>query len=454
MNFTVWTLLIDVGLVSVLLMLGKLLRAKIRFIQKLFLPPSLIAGFGALLLGPEILGRITGGTWCLPLNPDTCATYSSLLIAFVFGCIPLTSTKMKGKQGSEGIGRMWVYSNAGMLLQWALGGALGLWVFSKLWDDVHPAFGIAMPAGFCGGHGTAAAMGTEFAKMSFEDMQSVSMTCATVGIVAAVVIGLAMIKWGTNHGKTSFIQKYNDLPDELRTGIIPKDKRDSIGEASFSAISLDSLTFNFATVCVIVLGGYGISKLIKYFWPALGVPVFICAFLVGLIVRKVSDKTGVSEYISPKMIGHMSGAFTDFLVAFGVASIKLAVVWKLLVPVLLLLAAGLLFTYLYVVLIGKRVAGDYWFEKAVFSWGWFTGTMSMSIALLRIVDPDMRTKCMDEYAYAYIYVAPVEIALIALAPLAFGSGLGWLYVALSTLGGVATLAVAGRKGWLKKKDKA
>ena len=441
MTFTPWTFLVDFGIISVLLMLGKLVRARVSFIQRLFLPPSLIAGFTALLLGPEVLGWI-------PVDPSVCGTYSAVLIALVFGCIPLTSSK-KTSGSREGVGRMWAYSNSGMLFQWALGGALGLWLFSFIWPGTE-ALGIAMPAGFCGGHGTAAALGAAFSENGDVDMMSISMTCATVGIIAAVIIGLAMIKWGTNHGKTTFLAKYSDLPDELRTGIMPKDKRDSIGEASFSAISLDSLTFNFGVVAAIGAGGYGISCLVAHFWPILKLPTFICAFIVALAVRWIFDRTGASEFVCPKIVNHLSGAFTDYLVAFGVASIRLAVVWKLIVPLLIMLVAGLALTFLFVVLVGRRLAGEYWYEKAVFTWGWFTGTMSMSIALLRIIDPDMRTGTLDEYAYAYVYVAPVEIALISLAPIAFLTGFGWLYVALSLLGGVATLAVAGAKGWLKK----
>lgn len=441
MQFNVWTLVVDVGIISILLMFGKFLRTRVRIIQKLFLPPSLIAGFAALILGPELLG------W-LPLS-DNSGTYSSILIAFVFACIPLTSKKGTAS-ANEGIGRMWVYSNAGMLLQWSLGAILGLVLFSRIWD-VDKAFGIAMPAGFCGGHGTAAAMGDAFALCGFEDMFSLAMTCATVGIIAAVIVGLAMIKWGTRHSKTAFLSDYENLPEELRTGIVPKDKRDSMGDASFSAISLDSLTFNFGTIAVCSVCGYYISKLVSHYFPSLIFPVFICAFLVALVVRKLFEKTGVIEHISPKIIGHLSGSFTDYLVAFGVASIKLAVVWEYIVPILILIFVGLALTFLYVYFVGKRIAGDYWFEKAVFSWGWFTGTMSMSIALLRIVDPDMKSACLDEYAYAYIYVAPVEIALISLAPIAFSSGLAWLYIGLSLAGAVASFVIAGKKGYLKKK---
>lgn len=436
-----WTLIVDFGIISVLLMLGKLLRAKLKFVQKLFLPPSLIAGLFALLLGPEVAGL-------LPIDPVNCGTYSAILIAMVFSCIPLTSKRSKTK-GNNNVGRMWAISNSGMLLQWALGGLLGLAVFAFFWPGTE-ALGIAMPAGFCGGHGTAAAMGAAFSENGLPDMMSISMTCATIGIVASVVVGLAMIKWGTNHGKTAFITRYQDLPDELRTGIVPKEKREGMGEASFSAISLDSMTFNFGTIAAITAAGYGISALVAHFLPQLKFPVFICAFLVGLLVRWVFDKTKVSEHISTNLVNHLSGAFTDYLVAFGVASIRIAVVWKLIVPLTIMIVVGLALTFLFVTRICKRVAGEYWWEKAIFSWGWFTGTMSMAIALLRIVDPDMKSGTLDEYAYAYIYVAPVEIALISLAPIAFLSGLGWVYVGVAAAGGVATLIAAWAKGWFKK----
>ena len=49
-DFTPWTLFVDTGIISVLLLLGKLMRVKIRFIQRLFIPPSLLAGFIGLSL--------------------------------------------------------------------------------------------------------------------------------------------------------------------------------------------------------------------------------------------------------------------------------------------------------------------------------------------------------------------------------------------------------------------
>ena len=441
MSFTPWTLLIDVGIVSLLLLLGKLLRAKVAFIQRLFIPPSLIAGFCGLILGPEVLG------W-LPLSSNM-GTYAGILIALVFSCIPFTSSKSRSNDGGSRIGRMWSYSQAGMLLQWALGGALGMWVLSLFWP-LDGAFGLSMPAGFCGGHGTAAAIGEAFSKHGVDEMQSLAMTAATVGIIASVVIGMWIISWGAAHGKTSFLGKFETLPEELRTGILPRDKRISMGEASFSAISLDSMTFNFAFVALSALGGYGISKLIALIWPALMLPVFSCAFIAALFVRWSLGIIKADEHISKPIIGHLSGAFTDYLVAFGVASIKLEIVGRYIVPLTILLVLGLVLTLIYVFIVGARIHRTYAFEKSVFTWGWFTGTMAMGIALLRITDPDSKSGTLDDYAIAYLYIAPVEIALVSFAPLAFTAGFGWLFILACAVAGAGILGFAASRGWLKK----
>ena len=136
----------------------------------------------------------------------------------------------------------------------------------------------------------------------------------------------------------------------------------------------------------------------------------------------------------------LSGMFTDYLVAFGIASIKISIVGQYIVPLMILLVSGLVFTVLYIFLAARRIFKEYWFEKAIFSWGWFTGTMAMGMALLRIADPESRSKCMDHYAIAYILVAPIEIALITFAPMIFSNGYGLVFSAACMLIGLAIMS--------------
>lgn len=428
-TFTPWTLFVDIGIISLLLLTGKLMRVKIKWIQKLFIPPSLLAGFIGLALGPY-------GFDILPLSTQT-GTYAGILIAFIFGALPLTSQKSKGD--NQEIKSMWAYSQTGLLLQWAFGGLLGLLVLNQFWP-LSPGFGITMPSGFCGGHGTAAAIGQAFGKMGYDEILTLAMTAATFGIVASVILGLIFVKWGARKKHTTYLADYKDLPDELRTGLLPQEKRESMGESTCSSISIDSLTFNLTIVCVIALGGYGVSKLVAHFMPGFELPVFSCAFVVGILLKRILDRTRASESICPQTVGHISGAMTDFLVAFGIASIKISVVIEYIVPLSILLLSGLAVTLIYVFVMARKLMKDCWFEKALFTWGWFTGTMAMGIALLRVVDPKMKSRCLDSYALAYLFIAPVEIALITFAPVAFINGYGLLFSGICLIAGMGIMA--------------
>ena len=435
-TFTPWTLFVDVGIISALLLIGKLMRTQIKLVQKLFIPPSLLAGFIGLILGPY-------GFDLLPLSNQT-GTYAGILIAFIFGALPLTSQKAQGK--TKEIASMWAYSQGGLLLQWAFGGLLGLLVLNQIWP-LSPGFGITMPSGYCGGHGTAAAIGQAFGQLGHDEILTLAMTAATFGIVSAVILGLIFVKWGTRKKYTIFLADYNDLPSELQTGLLPDEKRESMGESTCSSISIDSLTFNLSFVCLIAFCGYGISKLAAHFMPGFELPVFSCAFVAGILLKKVFDRTGVTNYICPKTVNHISGALTDYLVAFGIASIKISVVIDYIVPLSILLLSGLVVTLIYVFVMARKLMKECWFEKALFTWGWFTGTMAMGIALLRVVDPKMRSRCLDSYALAYLFIAPVEISLITFAPVAFVNGYGLLFSGICLVSFLAILSVAYFKKW-------
>lgn len=417
MEFTPWTIVVDLGIISALMLLGKLIRVKVKGIQRFLIPPAVIAGIFGLILGPEVLG------W-LPLSGNL-GTYAGVLIAFVFAALPFTSTS-KAREVAK-VKRMWGYSQGGMLLQWGFGGLLGLLVLSLIWPELDSAFGITMPAGFCGGHGSAAALGEAFAKLDKKDISTLAMTSATVGIIASIVIGLLFLRIGTKRGYSACLTEAERLPEELRTGLLSAENRKSIGDNMFSNISISTLTFNLSVIALVVLGGRLISQGVAQVAPSLNLPVFSCAYIVGILVKWIFDKTRVSDRICPETSSNLSGMFTDYLVAFGIASIKISVVSQYLLPMIVLILAGLLFTAAYVFFAARYIFKEYWFEKAMFSWGWFTGTMAMGMALFRIADPEGRSHCVDHYAIAYIFIAPVEIALITFAPIIFCSGYGLLF---------------------------
>lgn len=434
-----WTLFTDLGLIFALLLVGKLIRVKVKFIQKLFIPPSLIAGFLGLAMGPNGLG------W-LPFS-NQLGTYAGVLIALVFAALPLSSPKFRFKEVAGRVGPIWAYAQLGMLLQWAFMGLFGLFVLNIIWPQLNSAFGIMLPTGFYGGHGTAAAIGDAFGSLGWEEAKSLGMTTATAGVVIAIVVGLVMVKRAAVKGDTSFISDFSDLPDELRSGLIPEGNREDAGTSTTSSISIDSLAFHLAFVFVVALIGYLFSQGVKSYYPKLEIPVFSASFIVGLVFKKIFDSTGVSEYICPRQTSRLSSTFTDLLVACGVASIQLSVVVKYAVPLVILIAVGAFVVWAVTFFLGRRLCKTFWFERSIFAWGWWTGTMAMGIALIRIVDPKLESKAMDDYAMAYLPIAPVEILIITFVPVLFVNGLGlWLLLGLLLLSFLIVL-FAKRMGW-------
>jgi ESS family glutamate:Na+ symporter len=446
-TFSPWVLLTDLGIISGLLLIGQLIRAKVKIIQQLFIPPSLLAGLLGLAFGPN-------GLDFLPLSNQV-GTYAAVLIALVFGVLPLSSPKVSAKEVAGRVGPMWAYAQLGMLLQWALAGLFGLFVLKLIWPELNDSFGIMLSTGFYGGHGTAAAIGNAYANATpaWEEAQSLGMTTATVGVVCAIIGGLMFIKWATKNKQTAFISDFAQLPNELRTGLIPRDKRESSGDVTTSSISIECYTFHMAIAFFIAFVGYAISVAVKGYYPKLELPVFSCAFVVGLLFKKFMEVTKSNEYLCTKTTQRLGSMFTDILVACGVAAIKLGVVVKYALPLIVLIVFGVVMVCFIVFFFGKRLSKTYWFERSIFAWGWWTGTMAMGIALIRIVDPKLASKAMDDFALAYLPIAPVEILLITFVPVLFINGMGLELMLGCLLLSVIIIFIAHKMGWWIKKEK-
>lgn len=442
MEFSPWDLFTDIGLISLLLLAGTIIRAKVGFIQKMFLPASIIAGILALAFGPNGIGL-------LPFS-DQMKTYPGILIAIIFGTLPLLSPRVDWNAIKTRVGSMWSYSQLAMVLMWGGGLLFAILFLNPFWSGLHDGFGLLLAAGFVGGHGTAAAIGATFAQNGWEEATSLAMTSATVGIISAILIGILFIKRGSAKGHTSFLASFDELPNELRTGLIPPGSRSKSETDTVSSISIDPYVFHLAIVTIIAMGGYYLSQLGAQLLPSVVIPAFSLAFLVGLLVKKILNVTDSEKYVSTDVVNRISGSATDILVAFGIGSISISVVLDYAVPLLILFAFGLIYAYVFFAIFSKKFFAEYWFEKGIFTWGWTTGTVAMGMALLRIVDPNSESKTLDDYGLAYIPIAPVEILLVTFAPMLVLNSQSWVFVAITFVFSFIIYLMAIKYKWLNR----
>src|SRR5699024_11467889 len=142
MDFSPWVLFTDVGLIGLLLLAGTIIRAKVKIAQQMFLPASIIAGILALAFGPNGLG------W-LPFSAQI-ENYPGILIAVIFGTLPLLSPRIDWKAIRTRVGSMWAYSQLAMIFMWGGGLLFALILLITFWWVLHVGFCIMYVAGFDG----------------------------------------------------------------------------------------------------------------------------------------------------------------------------------------------------------------------------------------------------------------------------------------------------------------
>lgn len=432
MDFTPYTLLTDIGWISILLIVGNVLRNRLLILQKLLLPAPITAGLLGLILGQEVLGVIE---W----SPQV-GTYTTLLIAVVFASMAYSMEL--GGSVAAGARNMWGYSTAMFMLQWGLFILLGAYLFGPVFGT-DPWFGMMLPVGFVGGFGTAAAVGSALEEIGIAEASSLGFTAATVGTLVAIVGGVIMANWGIRTGRAS--QLSGDLPEDLRTGYITDEtQRPSIGRATTNPSAIEPLALHVGFIAFTVLVAYTVNQAIKGQWPNVSIPLFAMAFVIGLLGRLALRLVRRPKYLDRDTVTSISGAATDYMIAFGIASIipaALADYWQALV---LLFVLGTVFCVAWMLWAAPTFFGDRWLERGVFGWGWATAAVATGIALLKMVDPKLKSGTLNEYGVAYVGFAPFEIGMTILAPIAviagFTTGFGWASFAIAI--GVIVLAFA------------
>lgn len=367
------------------------MRRFIPWFQKLLIPAPITAGLLGLLLGPNALGIIQFS--------EHFGDYATILIAAVFGALPFTMDfDAKVRQRAR---TMWSYSVGMYLAQWGFFALLGVIIFAPLFNTPD-WFGIMLPVGFVG--------------------------------------GVIFARWGSKKGHTNELPDLDKLPEDMRTGIISlPGQRPSVGRATTSPSSIEPIALHVAALAVTLFLANILTNWVNDIFPALSFPLFAMAFLVGLAGVGVLHLIKAPHYLDTKLMGSVSGASTDFLVAVGIASIVPAVVATYIVPLIILFVVGLAFCLVLFFYVAPRIFEHGWFERAVFSWGWATASVATGIAVLKIVDPEQKSGTLEEFGMAYVGFAPFEIAAAILAPIAILAGLVWLFGGVALIGGLALL---------------
>lgn len=410
MEYTHMSFLMDFCYMSVLLVIAQFMRAKIKFLQNFFIPASLLAGVMGLLLGPQFLGIIP---WSGKIG-----SYAYMLICIVFGGLFLgKKEKISVKNIFNKVGDTFCVNMAAEFLCFGLAMLIGGIIVALLFPDVFNEIALLLPSGFLGGHGYAATIGSALnGLLEREDGVIIGQTFATIGLLIGIFCGVALINFAARKGYTRLVKSAEMLPEDCRTGIVPGDKRSSIGEETINPMSMDPLAWHMALILLATLCGYKFYDWYKQYLPDIELPVMCLTMIFGVILQSILNHTPFKNSVDPHVTDRIGSMLTDYLVGFGVASISITVVMEFALPIVVLCVLGTLISLSLVFFVGRKLFHNFWFERSIFVFGWTTGVVAIGVTLLRIVDPEGKSGTLNDYGYAYTIQSVVEVFIIALTP--------------------------------------
>lgn len=433
-------------LLGLFLLIGTFLRARIGWLQRLFIPASVIGGFVGLLAGPQIWGDLTP----IQYPEDWISMYSLLpgvLIIPVVASVPLgiqLSQKGEGSATARNVFNMFLLMLILFALQIFIGGAVGAFFATAMPDlGIYNTFGMEMPMGFSGGHGTAGVVGNMLNGMGleyWEIAQGVTVTYATIGLIGGIIIGIAVIRWLNTRRMLEGSMSMASVPRSWLTGLEPdSDKQRPAGKETTVSTSIDVMAFNLA----LILAGSGLAILLRGWVKASGlpvisaVPVWAYAIIVMWVIWIFMNKLKIAWLVDAGVKGKIASTLTDFAIVAALVSMPVHAVVSFLAPVLVTAAIGVAITVGVAFFPARRLFSSAPFERALLIFGTASGVFLTGLLLLKICDPDFKTAAMRDGSLAYsMNTVAGFILLPIMASMAAASG----PIALAGLGAAVVTA--------------
>ena len=437
----------DFGILSLLLLFGVFLRKHCKFLHNLYLPASLIAGIAGLLLGPQILGHFAG--FSLPIS-KTIAQWPGQLTSVVLGLafVGTVPTKSFGTVAGSGV------TVSGLVHQTQVLVGLGLTMLMiPFFPNLPVGFGFTPVFGFHGGHGTANAVGVAFAQYGWPEGISVANTMATAGLMSGIIFGMIIINIGVRRGYAQKVLQPQEIPQDIKEGIVPVDQRKPIGLGVTYNDALDPLALQLAITGVIFGGATILQRILTTIHPILKeIPHFALAMILGATLNYVLRKTHLQHYIDRATINRISGVALDYLVCAAIATLSLKVFSLYLVPLVVTIVVMIIVNMIANFYFSWKIFDVDWFERAVASYGLESGVLATGLMLLRVVDPKFETTGQESVASAVSLLYPVAISYVVLAPLLSTTIPAWILWVGSFIIWLAFYIVARRKFWHKDRS--
>ncbi|WP_279066225.1 sodium/glutamate symporter [Bilophila wadsworthia] len=401
MESTFYPYLGALGWTGLFLLIGTIIRAKVKFFQTFLFPASLIGGIiGFFVLNAGWLG-IPSSTGWKTITPVTFSTITFHLFAFGFVGIGL----LQAKSGTSGKvvarGALWIALIFGLLfsVQAMVGkGTFDVWKL-LFGGDFFTGNGYLLGAGFTQGPGQTQAYASIWeTTYKISNSLNVGLAFAAVGFLVAGLVGVPLAFYGIKKGWVSI--EGGKLPQCFLRGLMDKGDNPTCARSTTHPANIDSVAFHLAIMATL----YALAYAFGVWWlctmpkgiNGLGIGmIFAWGMFFAMIARKLMAKFDLIHLLDGETTRRLTGATVDFMIC--------------------------------AVFMGIQV------RQTLF--GYCTGTAASGLLLLRIVDPEFDTPVAVEVGlmnvFATILFKPISWSM-PFVPVE-GFPMLWIFVAVTVV---------------------
>lgn len=417
-NFnTVWSFLVQLGLLLIFLMFGNLLRRVIPLFRKLLVPSALLGG-GLLLIVNIICKQI--GFMLVDNHVMQVVTYHCLAIGFA--AMSLKTEKSNHKTNKAQVVEFGALQGGTYMLQAfvGLGITILLFVLTKNSDKIISyVCGIILPLSFGQGPGNALSWDVNFTNnpaTQFAGNGSFGLSLASIGFVVASVFGILYINIFKKRGnliiRTQDSNKQVINQSDQESQEIPDNE------------SVDKFTLQAGFVAVVYAISFGFMYLLSIIsdftnsiaWGFNFLWASLAAMFIKFVVKRLRKHNIMKrQYINNYQMDRISGFSFDLMIVAGVAAIEINDIKNYILPIIILSIVGTIITFIYIRLVSKECFKGFEHEFFLMSFGTLTGTASNGMILMKEIDPELRTPTSSLYILsnfpAMIMIAPLLLLL-------------------------------------------
>lgn len=414
----VWAFLVQFGLLLFFLMIGNILRRKVKLFRTGQVPSALLGG--VLLLLMNLLVKQLGFD-LVDNQLMQVITYHCLAIGFA--AMSLKTEKSNHKTNPVQVLEYGALQGGTYMLQASVGLGITLILFLLTRGGnkvISYVCGLLTPLAFGQGPGNALSWDINFTntpKAQFSGNGSFGLSLASIGFIVASVLGVVYIniykKRGTliiREGHSIDENEYENLSG--RQEIPDNESVDKFTlQAGFVALAY-ALSFGF--MCFMgSLSNFtnSIAWGFNFLWASLA------AMIIKFVVKHLhKTELMTREYINNYQMDRISGSAFDLMIVAGVTAIKIDDIKSYVLPIIILTVLGALVTYVYIRKVAKECFKGFEHEFFLMSFGTMTGTASNGMIMMKEIDPGLRTPTSS------LYILSNFPAMVMIAPLLFMLG--------------------------------